>query len=102
MRTVKAEKTIVCRVVEPNKAKLDALKREYDKVQRYINGEDVDIYSATVQAMDKYMDWGHLKDDKEYPWYLRNDTFTVEKGENTTEFDYWAKIPVKDVTVASG
>lgn len=94
---MKVEKTIVCRIVEPNKGKLDALKREYDKVQRYISGGDVDLYSATVQAMDKYMDWGHLKEDKEYPWYLRNDTFWVEKAENSKEFDYWAKIPVKDV-----
>jgi len=97
VRIVKAEKTIVCRIVEPNNGKLDALKDEYNKVQLYIKGEDVDIYSATVQAVDKYIDWGHLKDDKEYPWYLRNDTFSVEKAENTTEFDYWAKIPVKDV-----
>ena len=94
---MKAEKTIVCRIVGPNKGKLDVLRREYDKVQEYIHNGEVDIYSATVQAMDKYTDWAHLKDDKEYPWYLRNDTFSVEKADNTKEFDYWLRIPVKDV-----
>jgi len=47
--------------------------------------------------MDKYTDWEHLKDDKEYPWYLKNDTFSEGKAENTTEFDYWTKILVKGV-----
>ena len=94
---MEAKKTITCRIIEPNKCKLEALKSEYDKVQRYIKGEDFDIYSATVQAMDKYTDFGRLKDDKEYPWYLRNDTFSVGKAETTDKFDYWAKIPVKDV-----
>ncbi|MFB6182607.1 MAG: RNA-guided endonuclease InsQ/TnpB family protein [Candidatus Nanohaloarchaea archaeon] len=89
---MKAEKTIVCRIVEPNKAKLEALKEEYNKVQRYIKGEDVDIYSATKQAMDKYID--KVKEGKEYPLHLRNDTFSVEKAEDTKEFDYWARIPV--------
>ncbi|MFW6083579.1 MAG: RNA-guided endonuclease TnpB family protein, partial [Thermoplasmatota archaeon] len=84
---MKTKKTITCRIVEPNKGKLDDLKREYDKVQQYIEGGKVDIYSSTVQAVDKYTDWEHLKEDKEYPWYLRNDTFSVEKAENTTEFD---------------
>ncbi len=93
---MKAEKTIVCRITEPNKGKLESLKDEYNKVQQYIKGKEVDIYSATTQAIDKYMDWEHLK-DKEYPWYLRNDKFSVEKAKNTKKFDYWAKIPVKDV-----
>ncbi|MFW6047999.1 MAG: RNA-guided endonuclease TnpB family protein, partial [Candidatus Natronoplasma sp.] len=94
---MKAEKTIVCRVRDPNQGKLEALKREYDKVQQYIQDEDAELYSATVQAVDKYTDWEGVKEEKEYPWYLRNDTFSVEKATDSTEFDYWAKIPVKNV-----
>ena len=55
---METKKTITCRIIEPKKCKLEALKTEYDKVQRYIKGEDVDTYSATVQAMDKYTDFG--------------------------------------------
>ncbi|MFP4051582.1 MAG: RNA-guided endonuclease TnpB family protein, partial [Thermoplasmata archaeon] len=84
---MKTEKTITCRIVEPNRGKLDTLKKEYDKVQQYIQGKDVALYSATVQAVDRYTDWSGVKEEKEYPWYLRNDTFSVEKAENTTEFD---------------
>ena len=94
---MKAEKTIVCRIADPNKGKLNILEEEYDKVQKYIHEKDADIYSATVQALDEYTDWKNLKDEKEYPWYLRNDTFSVKKAENTAEFDYWARIPVKGV-----
>ncbi|OKY78053.1 MAG: hypothetical protein BTN85_0538 [Candidatus Methanohalarchaeum thermophilum] len=47
--------------------------------------------------MDKYIDIEKLKDGKDYPLFLRNDTFRVEKAENTKEFGYWAKIPVRDV-----
>lgn len=93
---MKAEKTIVCRVTEPNKGKLNELRNEYNKVQQYIKGEDVDIYSATAQAIDKYIDWEHLK-DKEYPLHLRNDTFEVGKAKNTEKFDYWVKIPIANV-----
>lgn len=93
---MKAEKTVVCRITEPNKNKLKKLEREYNKVQRYIKGQDIDIYSATQQAVDKYTDFNSLKKDKEYPWHLRNDTFTAEKAENTKRFNYWAKIPIAE------
>lgn len=91
-----AEKTIKCRIIDPNKGKLEALEKEYEKVQKYVQGDDsTKLYSATTQAVNKYTDWGSIKDEKEYPWHIRNDTFTVGKARNTSEFDYWAKIPVK-------
>ncbi|OKY78708.1 MAG: hypothetical protein BTN85_1206 [Candidatus Methanohalarchaeum thermophilum] len=42
--------------------------------------------------MNKYID--KIKEDREYPLHLRNDTFSIEKAENTNKFDYWARIPV--------
>lgn len=94
---MKAKKTIVCRITKPNKSKLESLEREYSQVQKYVQGSDADVYSATKQAMDKYMDWDSVKEDREYPWYIRNDTLKVEKARNTEEFNYWARIPVRDV-----
>jgi len=91
---MKAEKTIVCRISQPDKNKIKNLEDEYQKVQKYIHRDkETKIYSATKQAVDKYVDWKHLK-NKEYPWFLRNDTFKAEKAENTEKFNYWATIPV--------
>ncbi|OKY79115.1 MAG: hypothetical protein BTN85_1621 [Candidatus Methanohalarchaeum thermophilum] len=47
-----------------NKGKLKAIKEEYKKTQGYIRGETTDLYSATKQAMDKYIDIEKLKDGK--------------------------------------
>ncbi len=93
---VEAEKTIICSITDPNKNKLDAIKQEYRNAQRYIRGENVELYSATEQAMDKYIEKDKLK-EKEYPLFLRNDTFKIEKAKQTEEFDYWAKIPISNV-----
>ncbi len=92
---MKAEKTIVCRIIEPNKGKLEAIQKEYDKAQEYIRGGTDELYSATKQAMDRYVE--KVKGGEEYPLFLRNDTFKVEKAEDTKKFDYWARIPVSDV-----
>ena len=45
--------------------------------------------------MDKYTQ--KVKEDKKYPLHLRNDTFKVEKVENSEKFNYWAKIPVSNM-----
>ncbi len=95
---MKAEKTIKCRIINPNKGKLKALVKEYEKVQQYIQGDDeVELYSSTTQAVNRYTDWDSIKHDKEYPWYLRNDVLKVSKSKNTSKFDYWANIPVKEI-----
>ncbi len=52
------------------------------------------MYSATKQAMDRYV---KKVQNEEYPLFLRNDTFRVEKAEDTKEFDYWARIPISNV-----
>ncbi|OKY78455.1 MAG: hypothetical protein BTN85_0946 [Candidatus Methanohalarchaeum thermophilum] len=46
---MRAEKTIVCRITEPNKGGSEVLKRGVqNRVQQCIRGEEVGIYSATA------------------------------------------------------
>lgn len=84
-----ADRTVKARIIKPTSRKKKLLEEEYKNAQKYVSGESEKLYSATKQAMDKYAG----KDDGEKkPLFLRNDTFQVEKSENTEEFDYWAKI----------
>ncbi|KXA88498.1 hypothetical protein AKJ57_06835, partial [candidate division MSBL1 archaeon SCGC-AAA259A05] len=91
---MKIEKTIKCRILEPTDRKKGLLIKEYSNAQGYIRGETEDLYSATKQAMDKYVE---KVQNENYPLFLRNDTFRVEKAEDTEEFDYWAKVPISGV-----
>ncbi|KXB06835.1 hypothetical protein AKJ54_01045 [candidate division MSBL1 archaeon SCGC-AAA382K21] len=68
------EKTIVCRILDPTERKEGLLVKEYSNAQGYIRGETEDLYSATKQAMDKYVE--KVQND-EYPLFLRNDTFKL-------------------------
>jgi putative transposase len=79
------------------------LRREYDLIQEYNKlNEDYDflditqnlkkqIYSATIQAVDKY---SGNKIGQEYPMFLRNDVFKFEKAK-CGMFDYWFRCPIK-------
>jgi putative transposase len=87
-----ARKVIKCRIFRPTKKKLELLEKEYQNAQKYLVDKSTKLYSATKQAMDKYV--RKIKDGKEYPLFLRNDTFRVEKAKNTKYFDYWVKVPI--------
>ena len=91
---MKVEKTIVCRIWRPTDRKRGLLIKEYSNAQGYIRGETEDLYSATRQAMDRYVE---KVQNEEYPLFLRNDTFKVESAEKSEEFDYWAEIPIANV-----
>jgi putative transposase len=88
-----AEKTVVCRFRQPNSRKLELIREEYRKAQAYIQEEDVNLYSATKQQMDRRA--GEAKDEQ--PLFLRNDTFKVTRNEDTELTKYWARIPVASV-----
>jgi len=90
---MKVEKTVKARIWKPTEKKKKLLEKEYSNAQKYVSGETEELYSATKQAMDKYAG-KNIREEK--PLFLRNDTFRVEKAENTKEFDYWAKIPIHD------
>ena len=82
-------------------SKLDAINHEYEAFQRYIRGaEDVDLYSATKQCADAYVDTDNLRDDHDYPWFIRNDKFDVGvdvEQHDTDLTNWWLKIPVSQV-----
>lgn len=100
-RTV--EKTIVAKIgyATLTETKQQALDHEYDAFQNYINGDkNADLYSATKQAADKYIE--NKIEDKDYPWFVRNDVVTVEDphslGQHDTEVsDWWLELPVSQV-----
>ncbi len=61
------EKTIVCRILDLTVRKMGLLVKEYSNAQGYIRGETDDLYSATKQAMDKYV---KKVQNEEYPLSL--------------------------------
>lgn len=96
------KKTYKCGIFKPTKTKLELLEKEYNKIQEYTQLQDYEfleitqnlkkqIYSATIQAIDKYSKPIYNKD---YPMFLRNDTFKFEVSK-TKHFDYWFRCPVK-------
>lgn len=87
-----AEKTVVCRFHQPNKEKVEKVRKEYRNAQDYLQGEDTELYSATKQQMDRRAG----KEDKEQPLFIRNDTFEVAKRD-TELTDYWARLPVASI-----
>jgi len=77
-----AEKTVVVeiRTDELTQTKRAALDYEFGEFQSSIRGDDdADLYSATKQAADAYIDTETLRDDHEYSWFIRNDVFDVEQ-----------------------
>jgi len=94
-----AEKTIVAKIRtdELTQTKREALDYEFSEFQAYIRGDDdADLYSATKQAADAYIDTENLRGDHEYPWFIRNDVFNIEQHD-TELADWWMKIPVSQV-----
>jgi putative transposase len=98
-----AEKTVVAKILtnDLTQSKLDAINHEYEAFQRYIRGdEDADLYSATKQCADAYVDTDTLRDDHDYPWFIRNDVFDVGvdvEQHDTDLTDWWLKLPVSQV-----
>jgi hypothetical protein len=63
-------KTIKAKIIEVNRSKLDVLGREYTNFQRALRGEDVKLYSATKQQVEKLLrkikktEWRKVKTEK--------------------------------------
>jgi len=94
-----AEKTIVAKILtdELTLTKREALDYEFSEFQAYIRGDDdADLYSATKQAATAYIDTENLRDDHQYPWFIRNDVFDVEQHD-TELTDWWMNIPVSQI-----
>jgi len=86
---------------ETNKGKLETLEREYSNFQKFLRGEDVNLYSATKQQAERLLrkirkqNGGKIK-QKGYPLILRNDVYNVYdiKNINNKLSKYWIKIPI--------
>jgi IS605 OrfB family transposase len=82
--------TIQCGIIELTKSKQDVLEREYNNLQKFLQGEDVTLYSANKQQALRY--YRKVK-QKEYPISLRKDLIDVQKAKT-----FWfLKIPVVGV-----
>jgi putative transposase len=97
------EKTIVAKINYNSltQTKQQAIDHEYDAFQNYINGDtDADLYSATKQAADKYIE--EEIENRDYPWFVRNDVVEIEyphslEQHKTELSNWWLEIPVSQV-----
>ena len=68
-----AKKTVVAKILTDDltQSKHEAINHEYEAFQRYIRGDDdANLYSATKQCADTYVDTENLRDGHEYPWFI--------------------------------
>lgn len=88
---MKVKKTIRIKLHNLTNIKNHLLNREYEAFQDALNGEDVDLYSATAQQVSKVKE--QKKPVNEQPIRLRNDVINVKRNDKKLS-TYWAKIPV--------
>jgi IS605 OrfB family transposase len=87
-------KTIKCKIFQPTKLKYDILKQEYDNLQRFLRGENTELYSANKQQAIRFYHKIIGKAVREYPLSIRKDLIKVkETGHKLAK--YWIRIPVK-------
>ncbi|MHA1505824.1 MAG: hypothetical protein ACTSR0_01335 [Candidatus Asgardarchaeia archaeon] len=89
---MKVKKTIKAKIVFLTKIKKQLLEEEYQNLQRFLHGKDVELYSANKQQALRF--YKKIKPDKEYPLSIMRDLLKIERR-NTKIAEYWARIPVK-------
>jgi len=89
---MKVKKTVKAKIVHLTKIKRQLLEEEYENLQRFLHGEDAELYSANKQQAKRF--YRKAKPNKEYPLSIRKDLLKIEQR-NTKIAEYWAKIPVK-------
>jgi len=89
---MKVKKTVKAKIVYLTKVKQQLLEKEYENLQRFLHGEDVELYSANKQQAKRF--YKKIKPDKKYPLSIRKDLLKVERR-NTKIAEYWARIPVR-------
>ena len=95
-----AQKTLKSKIPyqDLTQTKQQELDREYNAVQAYTQNNLKDpnhneVSSSTKQQQDRKLD--DIKPDTEYPWFLRNDRYDVQKHDNT-EYNWWVNIQTAD------
>ena len=96
-----ARKTVVAKILTDRltNKKREAIEREYDAFQRYVQGEeDVELYSAIEQDAFRHIDPDEVKEDREYPVPIRNQNFEVDLQRDDNDVaDWWLKVPVATI-----
>ncbi|MEM2896087.1 MAG: transposase [Candidatus Bathyarchaeia archaeon] len=89
---MKVKKTIQAKIVHLTKVKQLLLDQEYINLQRFLQGKEAELYSASKQQAKRF--YRKVKPNKEYPLSIRKDLLKIEKRD-TKIAQYWARIPVK-------
>ncbi|MFX0068369.1 MAG: RNA-guided endonuclease TnpB family protein [Candidatus Hodarchaeota archaeon] len=89
---MKAKKAIKARIVRLTKVKQELLDKEYENLQHFLKGKNVELYSANKQQAKRF--YKKVKPNKEHPLSIRKDLLKVELR-NTRIARYWARIPVR-------
>lgn len=87
-------KTVKCKIFKPTKLKYDILNQEYTNLQKFLQGEDVELYSANKQQAFRFYHKIVGKAKKDYPISIRKDLIRVKKTKHKLA-KYWVRIPVK-------
>lgn len=93
-RNMLVSKAIMCKVFQPTKLKHSILNREYENFQRFLKGDDAELYSANRQQGFRFFHKIIGKAERDYPLSIRKDLITV-KETNHKLSKYWVRIPVK-------
>ena len=89
---LKVKKTIQAKIMHLTKIKRRLLEEEYQNLQRFLNGEPIELYSANKQQAKRF--YKKIKPGKEYPLSIRKDLLKIERRDAKIA-QYWARIPVK-------
>jgi len=93
---MKVEKTVKSAVVEPTNIKHKQLTQMWKNYQHWLHTEDDDIelYSAHKQQAKRNLESDDLKDDREYPLFIRKDLLSIKNCDSDLAY-YFFKIPSK-------
>jgi len=93
-QSILAKKTIKCKIVGLTNIKRKLLETEYNNLQKFLRGEDAELYSVNRQQAVRYYHKILGKAKKEYPISIRKDLIQVEKR-YTKIAKYWFRIRVR-------
>jgi len=79
------KKTVKAKIVYLTKVKRQLLEEEYGNLQRFLHGEDAELYSANKQQAKRF--YRKVKPNKEYPLSIRKDLLKIERR-NTKIAEY--------------
>ncbi|MFP4051304.1 MAG: hypothetical protein ACLFVB_06140 [Thermoplasmata archaeon] len=91
---MKVEKTVKSEVIQPTNIKHKQLTQMWENYQHWLKTKDdnIDVYSAHKQQAKRNLKIDKIKDDREYPLFIRKDLLSIQKCDSDLA-DYFFKIP---------